>query len=184
MCDTLEAAQDMAGLFHVGAYGTEIHEMTEMALLCWGQYEHNNQPVHHMLYMFVAVDAQGVNGTCARRGQKWLRQAMLELYRPGDDMFCGDEDNGEFGAWYVLSALGLYQLAPGDMEMIVGAPLFADVEVTLEGASEPLHVVAKNNSPGAIYVASVTWRGKPLTRPFLRYDDVIKGGLLEFEMTA
>ena len=36
-----------------------------------------------------------------------LRRAMRELYKPGPAMFCGDEDNGEFGAWLVLSALGL-----------------------------------------------------------------------------
>eukprot|EP00662_Eupelagonemidae_sp_cell21_P010977 gene10977-60251_t len=31
----------------------------------------------------------------------------------GADMFAGDEDNGEMGAWFVLSALGVYALVPG-----------------------------------------------------------------------
>jgi hypothetical protein len=30
MCDVLQSAQTMPGTFHIGAYGTEIHEMTEM----------------------------------------------------------------------------------------------------------------------------------------------------------
>ena len=37
--------------FHVGGYDNEIHEQTELPDHCWGQYAHNNQPVHHMLYM-------------------------------------------------------------------------------------------------------------------------------------
>ena len=60
-----------------------------------------------MLYMFAATDPTGsVSGPCAQKGQAYLRRAMRELYKPGPAMFCGDEDNGEFGAWLVLSALG------------------------------------------------------------------------------
>jgi len=47
ICDVLEQAQTLPGVFHVGGYGDVIHEMTEMTSLCWGQYEHDNQPVHH-----------------------------------------------------------------------------------------------------------------------------------------
>jgi hypothetical protein len=52
MCMLIDDAQSMPNpTFSVGAYGNEIHEQTEMADRCWGQYAHNNQPVHHMLYM-------------------------------------------------------------------------------------------------------------------------------------
>jgi hypothetical protein len=80
----------MSSVFHIGGYGTEIHEMTEMALLCWGQYEHDNQPVHHMLYMALGA-AESVNASCANNMRQWIRKAMLELYQPGPAMFCGDE---------------------------------------------------------------------------------------------
>jgi putative alpha-1,2-mannosidase len=49
MCAEIEKEQVGPSTFHIGAYGTQIHEQTEMATLCWGQYEHNNQPVHHMV---------------------------------------------------------------------------------------------------------------------------------------
>ncbi len=98
LCDEIEQAQTMPGVLHVGAYGTQIHEMTEMAQLCWGQYEHNNQPVHHMLWMPIAADTS-VSGKCAQRAQRWLRRVTATLYKPGADFACGDEDNGQMSAW-------------------------------------------------------------------------------------
>ena len=70
---------------------------------------------------------------------------MLELYQPGAKMFSGDEDNGEMGAWFVLSALGLYSLAPSSPNWILGSPLFARTVMALESGEE-LVVVAHNNS--------------------------------------
>jgi len=98
LCDEVERAQTIPGVIHVGAYGTQIHEMTEMAQLCWGQYEHNNQPVHHMLWMPIAADTS-VAGKCAQRAQRWLRRVTSALYKPGADFACGDEDNGQMSAW-------------------------------------------------------------------------------------
>jgi len=100
LCDEVERAQNIPSVIHVGSYGTQIHEMTEMAQLCWGQYEHNNQPVHHMLWMPIAADTS-VSGKCAQRAQRWLRRATATLYKPGADFACGDEDNGQMSAWYV-----------------------------------------------------------------------------------
>jgi len=39
----------------VGGYGQEIHEMTEMRAVAMGQYGHNNQPTHHLLYLFALL---------------------------------------------------------------------------------------------------------------------------------
>jgi predicted alpha-1,2-mannosidase len=50
--DQLEKMVSMAPDFHVGAYGQEIHEMSEMSAVGFGQYAHSNQPVHHVLYLF------------------------------------------------------------------------------------------------------------------------------------
>ena len=129
VCSDLQTAQTMLPTFHVGDYGNEIHEQTEMPEACWGQYEHGNQPVHHMLYMFAASDSKGLHGACAANGMKWLRHAQATLYKPGTDMFPGDEDNGQMSSWYLLSTLGLYSLAPGSKEMNLGVPLFGKVVV-------------------------------------------------------
>ena len=41
--------------FRTGSYGQEIHEMTEARAVAMGQYGHNNQPSHHILYLFAVL---------------------------------------------------------------------------------------------------------------------------------
>ena len=77
--------------------------MTEMRALAMGQYGHNNQPVHHILYLFAMLGDR-------RTTEEAVRKVMDRAY--GLDFFAGDEDNGEQGAWFVLSALGLYAAVP------------------------------------------------------------------------
>jgi putative alpha-1,2-mannosidase len=71
--DQLEKMVSMAPDFHVGAYGQEIHEMSEMAAVGFGQYAHSNQPVHHVLYLFALAGRPD-------RTQYWVRRIMQELY--------------------------------------------------------------------------------------------------------
>ena len=103
-----------APVFNVGSYGREIHEMSEMAAVDFGQYAHSNQPSHHVLYMYTAAGRRD-------RTQHWVHRVLNELYSP--DNFCGDEDTGSMSAWYILSALGIFSLCPGKPEWTLGAPL-------------------------------------------------------------
>jgi putative alpha-1,2-mannosidase len=65
---------------------------------------------------------------CPLEGQRWLQHTLRTLYGP--DGFAGDEDNGEMSAWYVLSSLGLFTLAPGSGSYQLGtAPLFRSVTI-------------------------------------------------------
>jgi putative alpha-1,2-mannosidase len=72
--------------FRVGSYNQEIHEMTEMRALAMGQYGHNNQPSHHIPYLFAILGDQETT-------QRVVRAVMERAY--GRDFFAGDEDNGE-----------------------------------------------------------------------------------------
>lgn len=184
ICDALEKLQTTTSAYHIGGYNSQIHEMTEMVVNCWGQYEHGNQPVHHILYMFGAAGGP----TCAARGQHYLRRAMRELYKPGSDMFAGDEDNGEMGAWYVLSSLGLYSLSPGTEDYVLGSPLFASVSLDLSTSASPekkyLVIEAENNSAENVYVQKVTWNGEELASDVnaVKYSTLMAGGTLKFTM--
>mmetsp|Transcript_34020 Transcript_34020/g.46703 ORF Transcript_34020/g.46703 Transcript_34020/m.46703 type:complete len:210 (+) Transcript_34020:1137-1766(+) len=181
------------------AYNNEIHEQTEMQEHCWGQYAHNNQPVHHMLYMYMY---NGHASACASKGQSWIRKTLLELYKPTADMFPGDEDNGEMAAWFVLSSLGLYSLSPGSEGYVLGSPLFERAEIDISddavplgssgkkrsshtGSSPKLLIVAHNNKKENMYVQSVSWNGETLPRGVksVSYNALKEGGLLEFYMS-
>lgn len=106
--------------FRPGSYGQEIHEMTEMRALAMGQYGHNNQPCHHILYLFAVLGD-------AATTQSTVRSVLDRAY--GRDFYAGDEDNGEQGAWFVLSALGLYSATPGSTDYILGSPIFRHVRI-------------------------------------------------------
>lgn len=86
-----------------------------------GQYGHNNQPSHHILYLFAMLGEQEIT-------QRTIRTVMDRAY--GSDFYAGDEDNGEMGAWFVLSALGLFAAAPGTSDSyVLGSPLFKHVAI-------------------------------------------------------
>jgi len=190
LCDTMEEMMLRPPFYQAYSGNSIIHEQTEMSDNCWGQYAHNNQPVHHVLYMFAAV-AGNSTGPCAVRGQRWLRRAMTELYRPGPSMYSGDEDNGEMGAWFVLSALGLYELEPGSKAFAVGSPLFREASVRLP-QGRTLRVSAEGNGRGSAFVTDVGWEqgdGSGRTAEFARlgkpevpYASLMAGGTLRFVM--
>jgi predicted alpha-1,2-mannosidase len=158
--------------FEVGAYGFEIHEMTEMGVVDFGQYAHSNQPVHHVLYLYAAAGRPW-------RTQREVRRVMEELYWP--DGFCGDEDNGEMSAWYVLSALGMFPLCPGRSEWVLGSPLFKRATLRLESGKEVV-IEALENSTESLYVLSCTWDGELVEKGFLTHERLCQGGTLRFEM--
>lgn len=178
MCDRLvdtmtggSGADAPGAIYHNGHWGLH-HEQVEMVENCFGQYEHNNQPVWHILYMFASAG-------CAAQGQYWLRQAFERFYRPG--WYTGDEDNGSMSAWYILSALGFYQLVPGSTTYVLGSPLFRHVRLQLENG-RVLDVVAEGNSPTNVYVQSASWNDTPLNSLTVDYAQLVGGGTLRFVM--
>jgi predicted alpha-1,2-mannosidase len=185
ICTELQNTQTTNSAVHIGAYGNVIHEETELPAECWGQYAHNNQPSHHMLYMFQASDPHGFRGNCAQKGMYWLRRAMTKLYRPGLDMFSGDEDNGEMASWFVLSSLGLFALSPGSPDYNLGVPLYGKVQIQL-GEGRTLLVIAENNGPDNFYVHSISFNNEtlPLGASSISYDKLMQGGTLVFKMAS
>ena len=159
--------------FHVGVYGQEIHEMSEMAALPFGHYMHNNQTVHHVLYLFAAAGRPD-------RTQYWVRRILNEAYSSRD--FCGDEDTGSMSAWYILSALGFYPLCPGKPEYTLGAPLFPHAVVHLRGGKS-IVVEAPANTPGTPYAVRITINGVAQASALIDHATLASGARLRFDMT-
>ena len=139
-----------------------------------GQYAHGNEPSHHVLYMYNYAGEPW-------KGQKLIRQVFDEMYKNAEDGLSGNEDVGQMSAWYVISTLGLYQVEPAGGKYVFGSPLFDEATVQLpEGKT--FTVKALDNSPENVYVQSVRWNGKPYTKSYLYYKDIMGGGTLEFTM--
>lgn len=98
--------------FTIGEYPYEIHEMTEMASVDFGQCAMCNQPSFHLPFFFAVLGDQA-------KTDYWVERICNELFSWRDfDGFPGDEDNGTTAAWYIFACLGLYPFCPGKPEYI------------------------------------------------------------------
>lgn len=139
-----------------------------------GQYAHGNEPSHHIIYMYNYV------GQPYKAAQK-LRYVMNTLYNDSLDGLCGNEDVGQMSAWYILSSCGLYQVEPVGGKFIFGSPIFDKATLRVRDG-KTFTVVAKNNSKENMYIQSAKLNGKKYTKSYISFDDIVKGGTLEFVM--
>jgi predicted alpha-1,2-mannosidase len=139
-----------------------------------GQYAHGNEPSHHVLYMYNYVGQPW-------KGAKLIRRTLRELYHNAPDGLSGNEDVGQMSAWYILSAMGLYQVEPAGGKYVFGTPLFPVVTLRLAD-NKTFTIKAHDVSDENIYIQSARLNGKPYTRSYIMYDDIVRGGTLEFQM--
>ncbi len=158
----------------VGTYGRMIHEMTEMVAANMGQYAHGNQPIQHMIYLY------NYSGE-PWKAQQHARDVMNKLYNSTENGYPGDEDQGQTSSWYVLSALGFYSVCPGTDQYVIGSPVFNKITITSEEGKKFV-IEAKNNSKDNVYIQAATLNGKSYSHNWLRYSDIVSGGLLRFDM--
>jgi putative alpha-1,2-mannosidase len=98
----------------------------------------------------------------------------------------GNDDVGQMSAGYVLSALGLYQVCPGDNTFIIGSPLHASATLSVEQASGKdvsFEIRARNAGPANCYIRSARLNGRALDRSWLTYAEIAAGGVLELTMS-
>ena len=162
-------------LFDDSYYGFPIHEIREMQIMNMGNYAHGNQPIQHMIYMYNYAGEPW-------KAQYWLRRVMNQMYTPGPDGYCGDEDNGQTSAWYVFSAIGFYPVCPGTDEYIVGAPLFKKATLTFENGKQMV-IQAPENSKDNLYIQSMNVNGQTYTKNYLKHADLQNGGTIDVKMS-
>lgn len=159
---------------NTGSYHGMIHEMTEMVKGNMGQYAHGNQPIQHMIYLY---DHAGVPS----KAQYWTREVMNRLYHPTPQGYCGDEDNGQTSAWYVMSAMGFYPATPGTTQYAMGSPLFKKITIHLENGKTFI-IEAPQNSNANVYIGNATYNSKPYTKLYIDYSTFMAGGILKLDM--
>jgi len=84
-------------------------------------------------------------------------------------------------AWYILSSLGFYSVAPGQNIYVISSPLFEKATINLENGNKFV-VKANNISAENIYIQSATLNGEPYINSYLRHEDIMRGAELVFEM--
>ncbi len=121
--------------YNVGDYGLEIHEMTEMAAVDFGQCAISNQPSFHLPYIYAAIGYP-------KKTDYWVEKLVREAFSSGNDGFPGDEDNGTMAGWYIFSTLGFYPLCPGKTQYVKCKKLV--IKVFLNGKELKLDEVVGN----------------------------------------
>jgi predicted alpha-1,2-mannosidase len=141
-------------------------------------YNHSNEPVHHVPYLFVYAGQPW-------RTQKWVRRILEQAYHAEVNGICGNDDVGQMSAWYVTCALGIYPVCPGDNVYVLGSPLFGKAVIRLDPRwhkGSAFVIVAYENSSANCYIQSAQLNGKPLERAWITHAEITSGGMLEFVM--
>ncbi len=127
-------------------------------------------------------------------GKPWLTQkysrAILDSYYGSTPYhgWEGDEDEGQMGGWFVMSAMGMFEMEGGCAEVPMvnlTSPLFNKVTIKLDNRyykGTEFIIEAQNNSKDNIYIQSATLNTKPFNSVRLRFKDIIDGGNLVLKM--
>ncbi len=138
-----------------------------------GQYAHGNEPSHHMAYLFNFTDNPN-------KTRLYLNKIMTQLYSAKPDGLAGNEDCGQMSAWYVMSALGLYNIAPGQNQFQVGLPQFDKAVINLENGKK-FTILNANASVGRgnYYLQGMNLAKHAYNKLYITNDDIANGGDFE-----
>jgi predicted alpha-1,2-mannosidase len=140
-----------------------------------GQYAHGNEPSHHITHFYNYL------------GQPWRTQELVDqvlttLYFNAPDGLSGNEDCGQMSAWYILNAMGFYQVCAGNPVYSIGRPLFKEAIIHLPNGKN-FTIGTLNNAPQNKYIKAIRLNGEELKEPFFTHEQLMAGGLLQIEMT-
>ncbi|MDB5002499.1 MAG: hypothetical protein JWQ34_724 [Mucilaginibacter sp.] len=149
--------------------------------MMWNDYyNHANEPVHHVPFLFNRLGAPWLT-------QKWTRAICRRAYHNNVEGLVGNEDVGQMSAWYVLAASGMYPVCPGDTRQEITSPVFDKVVFKLDphyAKGKTFTIIAHNNSAANIYIQNAKLNGLSYNKCYIDFRDVTNGGTLELTMGA
>ena len=143
---------------------------------------HSNQPNMQAAWLFNYSGKPWLT-------QKWVREILNNYYGTSPhEGYPGDEDQGQMGSWYVMSAMGLFEMDGGasvNPVYEIASPIFDKITIQLDEnyyEGSEFIIEAKNSSPKNRYIQSATLNGKPLDTFWFYHSELVKGGSLVLEM--
>ncbi len=156
------------------AFFKETEDITRDGII--GNYVHGNEPSHHVAYLYNFTNEP-------YKTQERIRMILPKMYKPTPDGLGGNDDCGQMSAWYMFSALGFYPVAPASGEYALGSPVIQRATIKLDNGKTFI-ISVTNQAPGNVYVSKASLNGQKLIRPFISHQDIMQGGVLEFEMSS
>lgn len=159
--------------------GTKIDAFAGLS----GFYNHGNQPNLHISWLFNFSGKPYLT-------QKWVHAICDEFY--GTEGIHGygygqDEDQGQLGAWYVMSAIGLFDvkgLTDINPSFQIGSPLFDKITIRQSDKTKTFIIDVKNNSKRNIYLQEVKLNDADLNKLSIDLAAIKKGGSLKMKVDA
>ncbi|NLU90743.1 GH92 family glycosyl hydrolase [Chitinophaga sp. Ak27] len=155
-------------------------EKTPDSMLWNNYYNHANEPVHHVPFMFNAMGRPWLT-------QKWARTICEKAYHNSAEKgLVGNEDVGQMSAWYVLAAIGIHPLCPGDNRYQICTPLFDTITIQLDSkyaSGKKFIIKTINNAPENKYIKSAKLNGKTYEKSWLDHNVLRNGGTLELTLS-
>jgi predicted alpha-1,2-mannosidase len=168
----------MGGREKVIADLLDMFRKTPDSMLWNDEYNHANEPVHHIPFLFNRLGAPWLT-------QEWTRQICSRAYHNGVEGIVGNEDVGQMSAWYVLAASGLHPVCPGDTRYELTSPVFSRVVIrpdSAHGSGKTFTISARDNSRENVYIQSATLNGAPYPYCHIDHAQIMAGGVLELTM--
>lgn len=131
-------------------------------------YNHSNEPCHTLPFLWTLSDEP-------QRVDEWVGRIRNVAYGRGPFGLCGNEDVGQMSAWYVLAAIGIHPLCPGDGRWYLCAPVF-DKTVISVAEGRTFTILSKRDVVGP---RIVSLNGNRLNRPWITTEEILSGGILE-----
>jgi len=151
---------------------------------CASYINHGNQPSMQSCFLF------------NHSGKPWLTQywsrEMMNKYYGSEPLhgWPGDEDQGQAGAWFVMAAMGLFEMDGGGAvkpTYEISSPLFEKITIHLDDKYYPggkFIIEAPGVSDNNRYIQSATLNGSKLSKPWFYHSELVNGGKLELKMGA
>lgn len=156
---------------------TDFFEKTPSNFLWNLYYNHANEPVHHVPFLFNRLGKPSLT-------QYWSRFICNNAYQNKVEGLVGNEDVGQMSAWYVLAASGIHPICPGDTRYEITSPVFDTVTMVAGKDEKIFSIVTHNNSPENVYIERMLLNGDPYQSNSITYENIVQGGKLELFMTS
>ncbi len=160
--------------YHVGSYGYDIHEMSEMHDAHFGQFAISNQPSFHLPYLYNLVRKYW-------KSELIVKTLMRDYFSYNFRGFPGDEDNGSMASWFIFSAMGIYPIAPASGFYELGISLFDKMKVKLSSGNT-IEIRTSENYPHKNFVKDIKVDGKILDGKRISHEDLIKAREIVFSL--
>ncbi len=143
---------------------------------------HGNQTSMQVAYLFNWAGTPWLT-------QKWSRAIQEQYYGTTPyDAYPGDEDLGQMSSWFIMSALGFFQLDGGCAQepmYELASPRYPKATLRFDGKygrGQIFTIEAKNASVENKYIQRVELNGKPINGFLIPQKEVLQGGHLVIEM--